>query len=112
MFLNSLQKIFIIITILGTVLFIYLFIDDYNFKNNPLKEETLYKIKQKKLYLEKLSYQKFGIQKRFPVIVSDKLPSRLFGAAVFTNDQRILIYLNKKRFKESVEYSLAHVSFI
>jgi hypothetical protein len=109
MFLNNLNKFFLFITILGTILFIYLLIDNYKFNNSKLNDEILHKIKQKQFYLENLTYKKFGISKKFPIIISDKLPSRLFGAAVFTNDQKIIIYLNKKRFKESVEYMIEDV---
>ncbi len=109
MFLNNLNKFFLFITILGTILFIYLLIDNYKFNNSKLDDEILYKIKQKQFYLENLTYKKFSISKKFPIIISDKLPSKLFGAAVYTKDAQIKIFLNKKRFKESSNYMIDDV---
>lgn len=109
MFLNNLKKLFALITILGTVFLIYLVVDDYNFKHSPLDEKIQQKINQKHAYLQNLTYSIFDISYKFPIKISNKMPSNLFGAAVFTKDKKIIIYLNKKRFKESVDYMIDDV---
>ena len=58
MFLKRLNYFFLSITILGSIFLAYSWINTYNFKNNPLDEKIIQKVKEKQYYLEKLSYQK------------------------------------------------------
>jgi hypothetical protein len=109
MFLKRLNYFFLSITILGSIFLVYSWINTYNFKKNPLDEKIVKKVKEKQYYLEKLSYQKFGINRKIPLIISDKMPSKLFGAATYSKNGQISIYLNKKRFKESSEYMINDV---
>lgn len=109
MFIKKLKLFFLIITVLGTFILLWSWIDSYKFKNNPLDKKITYQIEQKQNYLQSLSYKKFKIDRKFPVIISDKMPSKLFGAATLDEQGKIKIYLNKKRFKESSDYMLHHV---
>lgn len=109
MFLQKLKFTFLSLTILASIFLIYNWYKVYEFKNNPLDEEILRKIEIKHLELQKLTYQKFGIKRKIPVLISDKMPSSLYGAATFSKTKEIKIYLNKKRFKESSEYMLDNV---
>jgi len=109
MFIKRLNYFFLFITILGSIFLIYSWYENYQFKNNPLNEDIQKKIQEKKQYLEVLSYKKFNIKRKIPVIISDKLPSNLFGAATFSKDGEIQIFLNKKRFQESVSYMIDDV---
>ena len=109
MFIKRLNYFFLFITILGSIFLIYSWYENYQFKNNPLNEDIQKKIQEKKQYLEVLSYKKFNIKRKIPVIISDKLPSNLFGAATFSKDGEIQIFLNKKRFQESISYMIDDV---
>ncbi|PLY08465.1 MAG: sprT domain-containing protein [Arcobacter sp.] len=109
MFIKKLKLFFIIITILSSIFLIYSWYENYQFKNNPLDKKIQKKIQEKKQYLQILTYNKFNIKRKIPIIVSDKMPSNLFGAATLSKNGQIQIFLNKKRFQESVEYMIEDV---
>lgn len=109
MFIKKLNLFFLTVTILGSVFLVYNWYQNYQFKNNPLSEKIMQKIYQKHRYLETLSYQKFGIKRKIPVKISDTMPSKLFGAATYSMDGKIVVFLNKKRFQESVNYMIDDV---
>ena len=109
MFIKKLNLFFLIITVLGSVFLIYNWYENYQFKNNPLDTNIQNQIKNKHIYLQTLTYQKFGIKKKIPVIVSNNMPAKLFGAATYSKTGEIKIFLNKKRFQESVEYMIDDV---
>lgn len=109
MFLKKLKSFFLIITILGTIFLIYNWYKNYQFKNNPINKTIQIRINEKHKYLEILTYKKFNIKRKFPVIISDKMPAKLFGAATYNTDKEIKIFLNKKRFQESIDYMINDV---
>ena len=109
MFLKKLKFTFLSLTILASIFLVFNWYKSYEFKNNPLDEKILKKIKTKQIELYNLSYHKFGIREKIPVLISDKMPSSLYGAATFSKTSEIKIYLNKKRFKESSDYMLDNV---
>ena len=109
MFLQKLKFMFLFLTILALIFLIYNWYKSYEFKNNPLDKKILKEIKIKHIELQKLTYQKFGINRKIPVIISDKMPSSLYGAATFSETNEIKVYLNKKRFEESTDYMLDNV---
>jgi len=109
MFLQKLKTFFLILTIVATLFLIYNWYDNYQFKNNPLDGNITRIIDAKHKKLEILTYQKFRIKKNIPVIVSDKMPSKLYGAATFSKSGQIQIFLNKKHFQESLDYMINDV---
>ncbi len=109
MFLQKLKTFFLILTIVATLFLIYNWYDNYQFKNNPLDENITRIIDAKHKKLEILTYQKFNIKRKIPVIVSDKMPSKLYGAATFSKNGQIQIFLNKKHFQESLDYMIDDV---
>lgn len=109
MFLQRLKLFFITVTVLGTIFLIYSIYNTYKFKTSDLNEKTQNRIIQKTQYLQKLTYQKFGVKRKIPVRVSNKMPSNLFGAATLSQAGEIVVFLNKKRFKESVDYMIDDV---
>lgn len=109
MFLKKLNQLFLFVTVIGSIFLIYFWYDSYSFKNSTLDEKILNKIEQKHIDLENLAFKKFGIKRKIPVLISDKMPSSLFGAATYSQDGQIKIFLNKKRFKESSEYMINDV---
>jgi hypothetical protein len=109
MFIKKLYRFFFIAVLICIVLLIYNWYKNYEFDNNPISQELEHAILIKKDQTRQLLLERYGISLNVPFIVSDKLPSSLYGVAVFTNDEKIIIYLNKKRFKESREYMLDYV---
>ena len=109
MFFKNLQYIFLFITTISIILLIYLWYDDYNFKNVPLSNNYISMIKQKEANLKRLIYKNFNISRDIPIIVSDKMKASRFGMAVYSKDNSIKIYLNKNRFKENASYMINDV---
>lgn len=109
MFIQKLYRFFFVLVIVSVLLLAYNWHKDYEFDTNPLSQKLEKQIFEKKQQTRQLLRANFGFDLDVPLIVSEKLPSSLFGAAVFTQDEKIIIYLNKKRFKESSDYMIHHV---
>lgn len=109
MFLKRLKLFFISITIVASLFLIYSIYENYKFKNNPLDTKILAKIKTKQIELQILAKKKLQIEQKIPIKISDKMPSKLFGAASSDKKGNIVIFLNKKRFQESVDYMIEDV---
>ena len=109
MFIKRLNLFFFILTVLGSIFLIYTWYSSYQFKSNPLSESLKQEIAKKQKELEYLTYKNFQIKRKFPVKISDKMPDKLFGAATYTKDKQIIIYLNKKHFFESSDYMINDV---
>jgi len=109
MFFQNLQKLFLGVTIVGTLLLVYLWYEDYSFTNNPLDTEYQKSINLKHAKLKILAYKNFNIKRNFPIIVSSNMPANKFGMAVLHKNGKIEIYLNKKRFKENDKYMIEDV---
>ena len=109
MFIHKLYRFFFALVIVSVLLLAYNWHKDYEFDTNPLSQKLEKQIFEKKQQTRQLLRANFGFDLDVPLIVSEKLPSSLFGAAVFTQDEKIIIYLNKKRFKESSDYMIHHV---
>lgn len=106
---HNIFKLFLSGTIICATFLVYLWYQDYKFENNPLQLEYQRQINIKTLELQKLAYKKFNIKKNFPIIVSDKMPSNIFGLARYGKNTQISIYLNKSRFKENSNYMINDV---
>ena len=105
--MKKLYNIFLIITILSITGIIYIQYEETNFKNNPLSDTTTNKINQEVLNIRKKVLQIYGVNVNFPIKISDKLPNNLYGMATMNETKQIIIYLNKKRFKENESYMYA-----
>ena len=109
MFIKKLNLFFLTLTVLGSIFIVYNWYENYQFKNNPLDISIQKRIQNKHKYLQSISNQKFGIKRNIPVLISDKMPSNLFGAATLSQQGKIQIFLNKKRFQESIDYMIDDV---
>ena len=105
----ELEKIFIGVIVVAILGLVYNFYQSAQFKNNPIPLEIQHKIDTKVAAVEQLITTRFGSDFRAPVIISDELPSRLYGVTTYEKRGRIKIYLNKKRMRESLEYILDDV---
>lgn len=63
-------------------------------------KERVLKIKAKQYY---------NISSSIPILISDKMPSKLYGAATYDTNKKTVIYLNKKQFQESSDYMIENV---
>ena len=108
MFTKKLELLFLGIVFLSLTILGYNLYSDYNFKHNPLPKETLQKIKAKEEDVLNHMQKNLGIRYKFPLIITDKIPGRLYGLTSYENG-KITIYLNKKVMKESLGYVLSDV---
>jgi hypothetical protein len=73
----------------------------YTFKHNPLPQEYLERIARKEKDVLAHMQKNFGFSVKFPIIITDKIPGRLYGLTSYENGQ-ITILLNKKVMQESM----------
>ena len=108
MFTKRLETIFILMMLIASATLAYNYYKSYSFKNNPLPKEYLSAIKQKELDILKHMQENFGVKYKFPLIITDEIPGRLYGLTSF-KDGTIKIYLNKKVMQESFDYVINSV---
>ena len=103
------QSIFIAIVFIASLYLVWNLYEGYKFKSNPISQEIQAKIDAKEQEVLKNIKLFYGIDFRVPLIVSDELPSKLYGVAVLDKSGSIKIYINKKRIRESLDYILDDV---
>jgi len=106
--MKKFYRIFLILTTISILLLIYITYNQISFKNNPLPVNVISKLKEKENILKQLTYQKYNLKVDIPIIISAKLPNKLFGLASYDNED-ITIYLNRNRFQESSKYMIDYV---
>jgi len=106
---KSLERGFITMIVLALSVMGYNFYQSYQFKTKPVSPEIQHKIDMKVAEVEHLIQKRFGLRFRVPIIISDDLPSKLYGVTTFETSKQIKIYLNKKRMKESLDYMIDDV---
>lgn len=109
MFLKKLKLYFLIITISGSIFLGYSFYKGYQFNANRLSPKIVKEVEYKQRILRSLAIKHYNIHQKIPIKISDKLPDNLFGAATLDKQNNIIIYLNKKRFRESSDYMINDV---
>ena len=105
---KKLETLFIGIILLASTFLAYNLYNSYRFKNNPLAKEYIKLIELKEKEILAHMQKNFGFEYKFPIIITDKIPGRLYGLTSFENG-KIKIYLNKKVMKESFNYMLESV---
>ncbi len=101
---KTLELSFLLVILLAVTWLSYSMYQRHKFKNSPVSSEIQQKIDTKVYEVESLIRQHFGMDFTVPVIVSDKMPSNLYGVASYDQNRAIKIYLNKKRMRESLPY--------
>lgn len=109
MILKHLKIIFLLFLIVPTTIMLSIWYGDYKFKNSPLDEKILYKIESKEREILKKVKDKFDVDLKIPLIVSDEITYRLYGVATYSKDGEIAVILNKKNMKESLDYVVHEV---
>ena len=80
----------------------------YSFKHNPLPRAYIERIENKERDILKHMRKNFGFVVKFPIVVTKKIPGRLYGLTAYQNG-KITIYLNKKVMQESMDYMVKSV---
>jgi hypothetical protein len=107
-FTKRLEYIFITIIFIAISYLAYSFYSSYSFKNSALPQKYIDKINAKEQEILYNMQKNFGFRYRFPMIITDKIPGRLYGLTSYENGN-IVIYLNKKVMQESFEYMIDSV---
>jgi SprT protein len=105
---RGLKVLFLFIIFLGISILYFNFQKNIKWQNGNIPKEIVVKIKNKSIEIETLIKQKYRILPNFPVVISDDLPTKIFGATTF-DGKNIEILLNRKRLKESLDYMLNDV---
>ena len=103
MFKKKLELIFLTMIIVAIAILSVNYYKSYSFKHNPLPKSYLDRIAAKEKDVLTHMQKNFGYQVRFPLIITDKIPGRLYGLTSYEN-RHITIYLNKKVMQESMDY--------
>jgi len=106
---KTLEFSFLLVILLAVAWLSYSMYQSYRFKNNPISSKIQQKINTKVYAVESLIRKHFGIDFKAPVIISDKMPSNLYGVASYNQSGEIKIHLNKKRMRESLPYIIEDV---
>ena len=109
MFQRELKKIFILITLFATIFLIYNLYESYKFKNTPISKEIKFKIDKKEREVIAVIKKHYKINFKVPIIISNKINSKLYGVTFYDGFKDIKIVLNKKRLKENLNYILNDV---
>jgi len=106
--MNTIYKIFTLLTVVSIILFILVFYKDKEFQNNPLSKEVIQKLQVKNNIIKQKIRKKYKINFNIPIVIEDQLPNNLFGLASYKKGT-IKIFLNKKRFQENESYMTDNV---
>lgn len=106
--MNKIFKIFLAITVISLLLFMYITYKDIQFRDNPLPQEIISKLNHKNELIKQQILNKYNIHFNIPIIVTNELPINLYGLASYKHG-KIKIELNKKRFQENENYMINYV---
>jgi len=107
--IKKLQAIFLIVSLLAGIVLVRNWYNSYSFKSNPISQEYQDAIALEEQRVLNNMEQGFGFKYKVPIIITDKIPGRVYGVTSLENDGQIKIYLNKKVMQESVDYILSDV---
>jgi len=108
MFIKKLEYLFILLILSALSFLAFNYYQDYTFKHNPLPKSYMKRIENKEKDILQNMQKNFGFEYKFPIIITDKIPGRLYGLTSYENGV-IKIYLNKKVMQESMDYMVESV---
>lgn len=109
MIIKKIQVVFLIISIFAVIVLLRNWYSSYSFQKNPISEEYQKAIGIEEQRVLKNMQKSFGFQYKVPLIITDKIPGKVYGVTSLSDDGAIKIYLNKKVMKESIDYILSDV---
>lgn len=105
---KRMELIFLTMILLFASILGYNMLKNYQFKHTDLPESYKEKITQREQKILSNMQTNLGFRYKFPLIVTDRIPGRLYGLTTL-NDGKIKIYLNKKVMQESFDYIIDEV---
>ena len=105
---KKLELFFLAIIIVAVLVLGINFYTSYSFKHNPLPQSYLNQIANKEKDILSHMQNNFGYKIKFPIVITDKIPGRLYGLTAYNNNH-ITIFLNKKVMQESMPYMIESV---
>ena len=108
-FLKKIQIFFAIIVAFAIVILILNWYNSYSFKNNPIPLEYQQAIDKKEQEVLRYMKKNLGFKFQVPIIVTDEIPGKIYGVTSMNKEGKIMIYLNKKVMRESMDYILDSV---
>ena len=108
MFLKKLEYSFLLLVTIATLLLSYNFYKSYTFKHNPIPKSYFDRITKKENNVLYRMQKYYGFKEKFPIIITDKIPGKLYGLTTYKNG-KITILLNKKVMQESMDYIVSDV---
>jgi len=105
---KRLESAFLAVIFLFSIVLIYNLYSTHKFNNNPLSQKELDRIQSKEQEVLRNMHNTFGFTQKFPLIITDKIPGKLYGLTSYENGH-IKIYLNKKVMRESMDYMVDEV---
>lgn len=109
MYQKKLAYFFLLFSFLALLYLAHNLYSSYMFKNSelPLDMQNTLHNKEQEILIN--MQRNFGFVKEFPLVVSDKIPSKLYGVTTMDQSGKIVIYLNKKVMQESFSYIVESV---
>lgn len=106
MFIKKLEIFFISMMIISVLVLLTNWYNNYVFKNTPISQDIVKLIESKEQEVLINMQKNYGFTYKFPLIITDKIQSRLYGVTSYERGGEIKIYLNKKVMQESLDYIL------
>lgn len=104
---ESVFKLFLLLTIFATIYLIYNIYEEKQFENSPLSNEITSKVYKRVDEVENRAKEIYGVSIKFPISIKN-MDSSLYGVTM-RNANGIEIVLNRKRFKENLNYMIDDV---
>ncbi len=105
---KSLETFFLGIILFAATVLGYNYYSEYEFEHD-FDSKFLPPLHKKEEEILQKMQRNLGYAVRFPIVVTDKIPGRIYGLATFDKQGRVVIFLNKRVFKESFDYILDDV---
>ncbi len=106
--MKNIQLIFMASIVLSLIFLANNFYESYQYKHNDIPDSYKKRIESKEKEILYNMKKYFGIEYKFPLIITDKIKGRLYGLTSYDNG-KIKIYLNKNVMRESIDYMVNSV---
>ena len=109
MITKKIQIIFMFISFIAVLFLVRNWYSSYSFKKNPISQKYQQAITQEEQRVLSNMQKNLGFKYKVPIIITDKIPGKIYGVTSLDEDGSIKIYINKKVMKESMDYIISNV---
>ena len=106
---RKIQRIFIAISSVALLVLIRNMYVSFQFDTKPLPQSFYEDIALVEQDILDNMERAFGFRYQVPLLITDKIPGKIYGVTAKDEQGKITIYLNKKIMKESFDYILSDV---